>query len=113
MTGQDFEVDYERLRATAQKIGEIAQLKPDGAVRDILPDAAQLAHDALFEAVKEFRERWERASASMIEDIQEISARLGKIANNYATYDAAVEQKVAAMSDAMDSLPLTPLMGGR
>ncbi|MDO5094090.1 MAG: hypothetical protein Q4D79_11870 [Propionibacteriaceae bacterium] len=113
MTVQDFEVDYGALKEIAQKIGEIVQLKPDGAVGDFLPDGAQLAHDALLEVVEEFQGRWEPASVSMIEDIQEMAARLGKIATNYATYDAAVEQKVAAICDAMDSLPLSPLMGGQ
>ena len=79
-----------------------------------VPAGQDLANDGLARAVDEFRDRWERATASMIEDVDEMAKRVEGIAVRYATYEAVVGKKVNALKGAMDSLSGSggSLMGG-
>ena len=107
MAGQDFEVDHETLKTTAQQIAETTQGAKGTSMSSCVPGVQDLANDGLAKAVDEFRDRWERATTPMIEDVDEMARRVERIAANYATYDAVVEKKVNALKGAMGSL-----MGG-
>ena len=104
MAGQDFEVDHETLKAAAQQIGETTQPARGTSINSCVPAGQDLANDGLARVVDEFRDRWERATTSMIEDVDEMARRVERIAANYATYEAVVEKKVNALKGAMDSL---------
>lgn len=104
MAGQDFEVDHETLKTTAQQIAETTQLTRGASISGSLPAGQDLANDGLAKAVDEFRDRWERATTSMTEDVDEMAKRIEGIAAKYATYESAVEKKVNALKGAMDSL---------
>ena len=112
MAGQDFEVDHGALKAVAQQIGETTQGAKGTSIGGCVPAGQDLANDGLAKAVDEFRDRWERATASMIEDVGEMAKRVEGIAVRYATYESVVGQKVNALKGAMDSLSGVPLMGG-
>ena len=112
MAGQDFEVDHETLKTTAQQIAETTQGAKGTSIGGCVPAGQDLANDGLAKAVDEFRDRWERATASMIEDVGEMAKRVEGIAVRYATYESVVGQKVNALKGAMDSLSGVPLMGG-
>ena len=112
MAGQDFEVDHETLKTTAQQIGETTQGAKGTSIGGCVPAGQDLANDGLARAVDEFRDRWERATASMIEDVEEMAKRVEGIAVRYATYESVVGKKVNALKGAMDSLSGVPLMGG-
>ena len=114
MAGQDFEVDHGALKAAAQQIAETTQGAKGTSMSSCVPAGQDLANDGLSKAVDEFRDRWERATASMTEDVDEMAKRVEGIAVKYATYEAAVEKKVNALKGAMDSLSGSgvPLMGG-
>ena len=110
MAGQDFEVDHGALKAAAQQIAETTQLTRGASISGSLPAGQDLANDGLARAVDEFRDRWERATTSMIEDVDEMAKHVEGIAVKYATYESAVEKKVNALKGAMDSGG--SLMGG-
>ena len=110
MAGQDFEVDHETLKTTAQQIAETTQLTRGASISGSLPAGQDLANDGLAKAVDEFRDRWERATTSMIEDVGEMAKRVEGIAVRYATYESVVGKKVNALKGAMDSGG--SLMGG-
>lgn len=114
MAGQDFEVDHETLKTTAQQIAETTQLTRGASISGSLPAGQDLANDGLARAVDEFRDRWERATTSMIEDVDEMAKRVEGIAVRYATYESVVGKKVNALKGAMDSLSGSggSLMGG-
>jgi len=112
MAGQDFEVDHETLKTTAQQIAETTQGAKGTSMSSCVPAGQDLANDGLARAVDEFRDRWERATASMIEDVDEMAKRVEGIAVRYATYESVVGKKVNALKGAMDSLSGAPLMGG-
>ena len=114
MAGQDFEVDHGALKAAAQQIAETTQGAKGTSMSSCVPAGQDLANDGLAKAVDEFRDRWERATASMIKDVDEMAKRIEGIAAKYATYESAVEKKVNALKAAMDSLSGSgaPLMGG-
>ena len=104
MAGQDFEVDHETLKTTAQQIAETTQPTRGTSINSCVPAGQDLANDGLARVVDEFRDRWERATTSMTEDVDEMAKRIEGIAANYATYEAVVEKKVNALKGAMDSL---------
>ena len=110
MAGQDFEVDHGALKAAAQQIAETTQGAKGTSMSSCVPAGQDLANDGLAKAVDEFRDRWERATASMTEDVDEMAKRIEGIAAKYATYESAVEKKVNALKGAMDSGG--SLMGG-
>ena len=114
MGGQDFEVDHGALKAVAQQIGETTQGAKGTSIGGCVPVGQDLANDGLARAVDEFRDRWERATASMIEDVEEMAKRVEGIAVRYAMYESVVGKKVNALKGAMDSLSGSggSLMGG-
>ena len=112
MGGQDFEVDHGALKAVAQQIGETTQGAKGTSMSSCVPVGQDLANDGLARAVDEFRDRWERATASMIEDVDEMAKRVEGIAVRYAMYESVVGKKVNAFKGVMDSLSGVPLMGG-
>ena len=114
MAGQDFEVDHETLKTTAQQIAETTQGAKGTSIGGCVPAGQDLANDGLAGAVDEFRDRWERATASMIEDVGEMAKRVEGIAVRYATYESVVGKEVNALKGVMDSLSGSggSLMGG-
>ena len=110
MAGQDFEVDHGALKTVAQQIAETTQGAKGTSIGGCVPAGQDLANDGLAKVVDEFRDRWERATASMIEDVDEMAKRVEGIAVRYAMYESVVGKKVNALKGAMDSGG--SLMGG-
>lgn len=87
MPSYDFEVDLESLVAAAKGASETIQLFRDKDVEDLVPTEDDLGSDIVWAAVEEFKDRWERGMNNLVEDAQEASGRLAKIAQNYARFD--------------------------
>lgn len=87
MPSYDFEVDLQSLVQAAQGLSETVQLFKDKDVEDLVPTEESLGHDAVWGAVAEFKDRWERGMNNLVEDVEEMSGRLGKVAMNYADFD--------------------------
>jgi len=94
----DFEVDLESLVAAAKGTAETVQLFKDKDVEDLVPSEDDLGSDVVWDAVDEFKDRWERGMNNLVEDIQEAAGRLTKIASNYAKFDADGKAKLAAVA---------------
>ena len=93
MASYDFEVDLQSLVQAAQGTSEAIQLFKDKDVEDLVPSEDDLGDGDVWDAVDEFKDRWERGMNNLCEDIGEMSGRIGKIAMNYfetekAGYDA-------------------------
>jgi hypothetical protein len=78
MASYDFEVDLQSLVQAAQGTSEAIQLFKD---KDDLGDGD------VWDAVDEFKDRWERGMNDLVGDVEEIAGRLGKVAMKYAEFD--------------------------
>ena len=87
MPSYDFEVDLESLVAAAQGTVETISLFKDKDVEDLVPSKDDLGSDVVWDAVDEFKDRWERGMNNLVGDIEEAGSRLAKIASNYAKFD--------------------------
>ena len=87
MPSYDFEVDLESLVKAAQGAADTIQLFKDKDVEDLVPTEDDLGSDVLWGAVEEFKDRWERGTKDMANDIEEVAGRLGKVAMTYAEFD--------------------------
>jgi hypothetical protein len=93
----DFEVDLQGLVKAAQGMSDTVQLFKDKDVEDLVPTEESLGHEAVWSAVAEFKDRWERGMNNLVEDVEEMSGRLSKVAMNYADFD---EQGASTLSRA-------------
>ena len=73
------------------------------SVEDFVPSEDDLGSDTVWDAVDEFKNRWEEGVNNFVKDIEEMSGRLGKIAMNYAETDQNGYDALSAhQSDAAD-----------
>lgn len=87
MASYDFEVDLQALVSASQGASETIELLKDKDVEDLVPSEDSLGHDELWSAVEEFKDRWERGTKDMADDIEEAAGRLGQVAMTYGTFD--------------------------
>ncbi len=87
MPSYDFEVDLPSLGQAAQGLSETVQLFRDQDVGDLVPSEDALGSSVVWDAVAEFKDRWERGMNNLVHDVEEMAGRLGKIALNYAELD--------------------------
>lgn len=87
MASYDFEVDLQSLVQAAQGTSEAIQLFKDKDVEDLVPSEDDLGDGDVWDAVDEFKDRWERGMNDLVGDVEEIAGRLGKIAMKYAEFD--------------------------
>ena len=106
----DFEVDLKSLVSAAKKTAEVIQLKKDKDVEDYVPTESALGHAKLQESVNDFQDRWERAINSMTKDLEEISARLSKVAFNYIEYNTATEEQMLSVKKTAEGLSKNRIM---
>ena len=109
MPSYDFEVDLESLVAAAKGTVDTVELFKDKDVEDLVPEEGDLGSDVVWEAVDEFKDRWERGMNNLVEDIQEAGSRLAKIASTYAKFDQEGHDKLAAVAGDLRGFTL---MGG-
>lgn len=102
MPSYDYEVDLESMGQAAQGLGEAVQLFKDKDVEDLVPSEEDLGSEVVWDAVDEFKNRWEEGVNNLCKDVEEMAGRIGKIAMNYyetdqGGYDAlhAVATRVA------------------
>lgn len=112
MATHDFEVDIEALFNAAKKSAEVVQLKKDKDVEDYVPREDDVANTILWDAVAEFKDRWERGTNDMTDDLEEVAGRLGKVATNYSEYSEESEKKMATVKSVMDGLSTERIIGG-
>ena len=98
MPSYDFEVDLESLVAAAKGAVETVELFKDKDVEDLVPTEDDLGSDVVWDAVDEFKDRWERGMNNLVEDIEEAGSRLAKIASNYAKFDQEGHAKLTGVA---------------
>lgn len=87
MPSYDFEVDLESIGKAAQGLAETVQLFKDNDVEDLVPREDDLGSSVVWDAVDEFKNRWEEGVNNLCQDVEEMAGRLGKIAMNYYETD--------------------------
>ena len=87
MPDYDYEVDLQSLGKAAQGLSETVQLFKDKDVEDLVPSKGDLGSDVVWDAVDEFKNRWEEGVNNLCQDVEEMAGRLGKIAMNYYEAD--------------------------
>jgi hypothetical protein len=87
MPSYDFEVDLQSLGKAAQGLAETVQLFKDKDVEDLVPSEEDLGSEAVWDAVDEFKSRWEEGVNNLCKDVEEMAGRIGKIAMNYYETD--------------------------
>ena len=87
MPSYDFEVDLTALSRAAQGLAESITLFRENDVEDLAPTRSAVGHDVVWDAVDEFKDRWERGMNNLVRDVEEMAGRLGKITMNYAEFD--------------------------
>lgn len=99
MPSYDFEVDLQSLVDAARGASDTVALFKDKDVRDLVPSTGDLGSDVVSGAVEEFRARWELGMNNLVRDVEEMAGRLGKIAMNYADFDAAGHERLSAVAN--------------
>ena len=99
MPSYDFEVDLESLAKAAQGAADTIQLFKDKDVEDLVPEEGDLGSDVVWDAVDEFKDRWERGMNNLVEDIQEAGSRLAKVAMNYGEFDKSGSDLFKSVAD--------------
>ena len=87
MPSYDYEVDLQSLGAAAQGLNESIQLMKDNDVEDLVPSEDDLGSSVVWDAVDEFKSRWEEGLNNLMHDVEEMAGRVGKIAMNYYETD--------------------------
>jgi hypothetical protein len=87
MPSYDFEVDLQSLVKAAQGMNDTLQVFKDKDVEDLVPTSDDLGNDTVWDAVAEFKDRWEEGMNNLCHDVEEMAGRIGKIAMNYAELD--------------------------
>lgn len=99
MPSYDFEVDLESIGKAAQGLAETVQLFKDKDVEDLVPTRDDLGSDVVWDAVEEFKNRWEEGVNNLCQDVEEMAGRLGKIAMNYYEVDRAGYDTLHAVTE--------------
>ena len=97
MPSYDFEVDLESLVAAAKGTVDAVQLCKDKDVEDLVPSKGDVGSDTVWDALDEFKNRWEEGVNNLCQDVEEMSGRLGKIAMNYYETDKAGYDALSAL----------------
>lgn len=108
MPSYDFEVDLQALVKAAQGTAESVQLMKDKDVEDFVPTESACGSSVVWDAVAEFKDRWERGLNDMVGDVEEVSGRLGKVAMTYAEFDQGGHDALAALVPTIQSVVLRP-----
>lgn len=87
MPSYDFEVDLVSLGQAAQGLSDTVSLFKDQDVEDLVPSEGALGSSVVWDAVAEFKDRWEEGMNNLVHDVEEMAGRLGKIALNYYELD--------------------------
>ena len=87
MPSYDYEVDLESLGKAVQGLADTVQLFKDKDVEDLVPTEDDLGSDVVWDAVDEFKNRWEEGVNNLCKDVEEMAGRIGKIAMNYYETD--------------------------
>ena len=98
MPSYDFEVDLASLVKAAQGMNDTLQLFKDKDVEDLVPSKDDLGNDTVWDAVSEFKDRWEEGMNNLCHDVEEMAGRIGKIAMNYAELDKAGRDAMAKVA---------------
>jgi hypothetical protein len=93
----DYEVDLESMGQAAQGLSETVQLFKDKDVEDLVPGKGDVGSDVVWDALDEFKNRWEEGVNNLCQDVEEMSGRLGKIAMNYFETDKAGYDALSAL----------------
>jgi hypothetical protein len=109
MTSYDFEVDLESLGKAAQGLADTVQLFKDKDVEDLVPSEGDLGSSVVWDAVDEFKNRWEEGVNNLCKDVEEMSGRLGKIAMNYFESDQEGLEELQGVAGRIGSVSI---MGG-
>ena len=97
MPSYDFEVDLQSMGKAAQGLNDSVSLFKDKDVEDLVPSKDDVGHDAVWDAVDEFKNRWEEGVNNLCQDVEEMAGRLGKIAMNYFETDKAGYDALSAL----------------
>jgi hypothetical protein len=81
----------------AQGLSETVQLFKDQDVEDLVPRKGDVGSDVVWDALDEFKNRWEEGVNNLCQDVEEMSGRLGKIAMNYFETDKAGHEALSAL----------------
>lgn len=98
MASYDFEVDLQSMGQAAQGLNDTVKLFKDKDVEDLVPSKDDVGHDAVWDAVDEFKNRWEEGVNNLCHDVEEMAGRLGKIAMNYYETDKAGQDALKALT---------------
>ena len=109
VTSYDYEVDLQSLGKAAQGIADTVQLFKDKDVEDLVPTEGDLGSSVVWEAVDEFKNRWEEGVNNLCKDVEEMAGRLGKIAMNYYETD---QQGYDDLKRAAGTAAAVDIMGG-
>jgi hypothetical protein len=96
MPSYDFAVDLRALIEAAKGTAEAVQLMKDKDVEDFVPTEQACGSSVVWDAVAEFKDRWELGVNELVGDVEEISGRLGKVAMAYADFDEKGYQTLRA-----------------
>jgi hypothetical protein len=94
----DFEVDLQSLVEAAKGTADTIQLFKDKDAEDLVPTEDELGNDVVWSACDEFQERWDDGMNNLTKDAEEAAGRLGKIASNYASFDADAAEKMSGVT---------------
>ena len=112
MPSYDVEVDIESLINGSKAATDIVKQKKDHDIKDYVPKENDVANDAVWDAIDEFQDRWERGINDMTDDIEEVAGRLGKVAMNYAEFDNKAKERMQKFVDATGRLETSNLLEG-
>jgi len=98
MASYDFEVDLQSMGKAAQGLNDSVSLFKDKDVEDLVPSKDDVGHDAVWDAVDEFKNRWEEGVNNLCQDVEEMAGRLGKIAMNYFETDKAGQDALKTLT---------------
>lgn len=97
MPSYDYEVDLESMGKAAQGLSETVQLFKENDVEDLVPGRGDVGSDVVWDALDEFKGRWEEGVNNLCQDVEEMAGRLGKIAMNYFETDKAGHDALSAL----------------
>ena len=97
MPSYDYEVDLESMGKAAQGLNETLQLFKDKDVDDLVPSRDDVGSDVVWDALDEFKGRWEEGVNNLCQDVEEMAGRLSKIAMNYFETDKAGYDALSAL----------------
>ena len=97
MPSYDYEVDLQSMGKAAQGLNETLQLFKDKDVEDLVPSKGDVGSDVVWDALDEFKGRWEEGVNNLCQDVEEMAGRLSKIAMNYFETDKAGYDALSAL----------------